>query len=53
MNAISIVIIAIVVALVVLSLRTALRKEGGACSCSSCERKSSCPYSGGNCHCGD
>lgn len=53
MNAISIVIIVIVVALVVLALCFALRKEGGTCSCGSCDHKGSCPYSGGDCHCGE
>lgn len=53
MNAISIVIIVIVVALVVLALCTALRKEGGTCSCGSCSKKGGCPYSGGDCHCGE
>ena len=53
MNAISIVIIAIVVVLVALALRTALRKEGGSCSCGSCEHKGNCPYSSEDCHCGE
>ncbi len=53
MNAISIVIIVIVVALVVLALCTALRKDGGTCSCGSCSKKDGCPYSGGDCHCGE
>lgn len=50
MNAVSIVILAVVAALVVLALRFAARKDGGACSC--CEQKDGCPYSGGGeCHC--
>lgn len=53
MNAVSIVILAIVIVLVVFALRTVLRKEGGSCSCSSCERKGSCPYSSEDCHCGE
>ena len=44
MNAISVLIIVIVVALVVLALRSALRKEGGSCTCSGCEHKDGCPY---------
>lgn len=44
MNAISIVIIVVVFALVVLALRAALRKDGGACSCGGCDHKDGCPY---------
>ena len=52
MNAVSIVILAVVAALVVLALRTALRKDAGGCSC--CSQKGSCPYSGSKeCHCKD
>ena len=49
MNAVSIIILAAVAALVVLALRFATRRDGGACSC--CEKKDACPYSGGGCHC--
>ena len=52
MNAASIIILAAVAALAVLALRTALRKDGGSCSC--CSQKGSCPYSGSKeCHCKD
>ena len=52
MNAVSIVILAVVAALVVLALRTALRKDAGGCSC--CSQKGICPYSGSKeCHCKD
>ena len=44
MNLISIVITVIVVALVVLALRAALRKDGGSCSCGDCDHKDGCPY---------
>ena len=44
MNAISIVIIVLVAALVVLALRATLRKDGGNCSCGSCDHKDGCPY---------
>lgn len=50
MNAVSIVILAIVVALAALALRRALRKDGSACSC--CEQKDGCPYSGDKSNCG-
>ena len=51
MNAVSIVILAVVAALVVLALRTALRKDAGGCSC--CSQKDGCPYSGKEeCKCG-
>ena len=50
MNAASIVILAIVVALAALALYFVLRKDGNACSC--CEQKDGCPYSGrGKCNC--
>ncbi|MBO6046011.1 MAG: hypothetical protein J6P69_09225 [Bacteroidales bacterium] len=50
MNAASIVILAIVVALVAIALYFVLRKDGNTCSC--CEQKEGCPYSGGGkCNC--
>ena len=52
MNAVSIAVLAAVAVLVVLALRTALRRDRGNCSCGSCPQKGSCPYSGdGDCHC--
>jgi hypothetical protein len=44
MNAVSIVIVVVVAALVILALRTALRKDGGTCFCGSCGRRDGCPY---------
>lgn len=44
MNAISIVIVCVVIALVVLALRSALRRDGGTCSCGGCEHEGHCPY---------
>jgi hypothetical protein len=52
MNAVSIVILAVVAALVALALRAAFRRDAGSCSC--CSQKGSCPYSGSKeCHCKD
>ena len=47
MNAASIIILAAVAALVVLALRTLLRKDGRSCSCGSCVKKDDCPYCSG------
>ena len=44
MNAVSIIVLALVVALCALALRSALRKGRGSCSCGSCSKKESCPY---------
>ena len=52
MNAVSIVILAVVAALVALALRAAFRRDASSCSC--CSQKGSCPYSGSKeCHCKD
>ena len=52
MNVASIIVLAVVLALVALALRTALRRDSGSCSC--CSQKGSCPYSGSKeCHCKD
>ena len=47
MNVVSIAILAVVAALAVLALRTALRKDGGSCSCGSCKKRDECPYCDG------
>ena len=44
MNAVSIIVLAVVLALVALALRAALRRDRGPCSCSACDRKDGCPY---------
>ena len=47
MNVVSIAILAVVAALVALALRAAFRRDRGACSCGSCNKKDSCPYCSG------
>lgn len=53
MNVASVIILAIVAALVALALYFAFRKGGSACSCGDCAQKGSCPHCGGECHCKD
>ena len=47
MNAASIIILALVVALVAFALYSVLRKDRGACSCGECSKRGTCPYCDG------
>ncbi len=52
MNAATIIVLAVVIALVAFALYTATRKGGSNCSCGDCSKKEGCPYcdgKGGKC----